>query len=180
MFVAVVVSTWVTSRLSPPPLSPPPCEASIRKKSRDVVSVQLDQSRLNQGILGLSWNILEKNDGAVIQLVYAGPPSIHLIASGVIEGQTGISRPPEWQGTSSLLKDKPFSQRSFGWLMIGMGLLMFSFPLMLSRYRGTFFDRHTSALRWGRVVVLLAPPLLYVCTGIFTLVFGQPNPPFGF
>ena len=60
--------------------SVPILEASIRKKSRGVVDVSLDQSRLSEGVVGVRWNILEQDDGTVIQLVYAGPPSTQIEA----------------------------------------------------------------------------------------------------
>src|SRR5205823_1030419 len=55
-----------TLRTQPPV---PIIDATIRKTSRDIVQIQLDKSGLQRGELGLSWNILERNDGAIVQLI---------------------------------------------------------------------------------------------------------------
>jgi hypothetical protein len=52
-----------------------------------MVNVTLDQSHLNDGVVGVQWNILEQNDEAIIQIVYAGPPTNKIQVSGVVEGQ---------------------------------------------------------------------------------------------
>jgi hypothetical protein len=38
----------------------------------------------------MSWKILEHNDGAVLQLIVAGPTSVTVKAEGVVEGQGQI------------------------------------------------------------------------------------------
>lgn len=58
----------------------------------------LDLSRLSSGEVGVSWDILEKNDGGVLQLVYAGlricgTEDVGIDAGAVIEGQPAIVRP---------------------------------------------------------------------------------------
>src|SRR5690242_9415759 len=50
--------------------SVPILEAKIRTKSRDAIGFVLDESHLEDGIVGLSWKILEQGDGGVIQIVY--------------------------------------------------------------------------------------------------------------
>ena len=75
----------------------PILEATIRKKSRDVVKVDLNQDEISQGKVIVSWNIFEQDDGAVIQLIYAGDPGVKLKIDGVIEGQAHI-RQLEYSG----------------------------------------------------------------------------------
>jgi len=70
--------------------STPILEVRVRRTSRNLLTFTLDQSRIDQGIVGVAWNILEKNDGAQIQLVYAGPPTTQLSVSGTIEGQHSL------------------------------------------------------------------------------------------
>jgi hypothetical protein len=65
-------------------------EAKVIKKSRDVVHVDLDDSRLAKGEIQLSWNVLEQGDGAIIQVIYAGGSDAAIDASGVVEGQSSI------------------------------------------------------------------------------------------
>lgn len=72
--------------------SPSILEATIRKTSRDVVGLDMRGEELAKGRLGLSWNILEQDDGGSIQIVYAGPPGATVHLEGVIEGQRSIER----------------------------------------------------------------------------------------
>lgn len=65
----------------------PIVEAKIRKKSREVIEINLDQSKINEGEIKISWNILEKNDGGIIQIIYLGSPEVAINASSIIEGQ---------------------------------------------------------------------------------------------
>ena len=68
----------------------PILEATIRKTSRDVVGLSLDTSRLDQGKVGVDWKILEHGDGGMIQIIFAGTPSVRLMAEGILEGQGEI------------------------------------------------------------------------------------------
>jgi hypothetical protein len=108
--------------------SVPILEASIRKKSRDVVNVTLDQSHLNDGVVGVQWNILEQNDEAIIQIVYAGPPTNQIQAAGVIEGQGDILqlRDPDKIWTSDA-KPTPTNPKAVGIFAIAVALAMASF-----------------------------------------------------
>jgi len=69
----------------------PILEARIRHVSRSVVGIQLDTGRLADGILPLSWKILEHNDGATIQLIVAGSDKITASIKGVVEGQRQLA-----------------------------------------------------------------------------------------
>lgn len=66
-------------------------EAKIQKSVRSVSEVDLDTSQMAKGEIGLSWKILERNDGALIQLIYEGTPAIELRATSVIEGQGDVN-----------------------------------------------------------------------------------------
>lgn len=68
----------------------PILEATLRKQSRDVIGISLATENLQQGRLAISWNILEGNDGCIIQLIYAGNPETSLSIEGVVEGQKQI------------------------------------------------------------------------------------------
>lgn len=67
--------------------SAPIIEATIRKRSREVVKIDLDRSRLGLGELTVRWNILEFHDGGVLQLVYLGDVTTPISAQATIEGQ---------------------------------------------------------------------------------------------
>jgi hypothetical protein len=77
-------------------------EASVRKASRGVIGASLDTSRLAVGIINVTWKILERNDGAVIQLIFAGPAQTDIEVEGIVEGQPTVFRlePPTEKTTS--------------------------------------------------------------------------------
>lgn len=68
----------------------PIVEAKIRKKSREVIDIDLDQSKKSEGEIKVNWNILEKNDGTIIQITYLGNPEVTISANAIIEGQGEI------------------------------------------------------------------------------------------
>jgi hypothetical protein len=68
----------------------PIIDATIRKRSREVVNIDLDRSRLAAGEVTINWNILEFQDGSVVQLVYLGDVNTAINAQAVIEGQGDI------------------------------------------------------------------------------------------
>lgn len=68
----------------------PILEAKIRKVSREEVQCSVNSDQISKGIIFVSWYILEKNDGCVLQLIYEGSPAIKITAIGSIEGQNQI------------------------------------------------------------------------------------------
>ncbi|HEW79214.1 MAG TPA: hypothetical protein ENH34_04515 [Phycisphaerales bacterium] len=67
-------------------------EANVMKESREgIVNTKLDASEFESGNMGISWDILEEDDGCIIQLIYAGGPDIPIEVKGVIEGQKNLS-----------------------------------------------------------------------------------------
>jgi hypothetical protein len=70
----------------------PILEAKIRKVSREVIGAALDTSRLSDGVVPVTWKILEHNDGAVIPLIFAGPTETDIAVEGTVEGQPTVSR----------------------------------------------------------------------------------------
>lgn len=72
------------------PPNVPILEASIRKSTRGISNVRLDTTQISKGRLRVGWQILEKNDGAVIQIVYAGSPNANINARAAIIGQSSI------------------------------------------------------------------------------------------
>ena len=67
-------------------------EASLQKTSRDVAGLKLDTSRIALGEVQIKWDILEQNDGGVLQIVYSGDETVEIDASAVLEGQPTIVR----------------------------------------------------------------------------------------
>jgi hypothetical protein len=86
----------------------PIIEATVRKRSREVVKIDLDRSLLTQGELTVHWNILEFHDGGVLQLIYLGDVNAPVNARATIEGQGEL---PEASGTQNTW-----------WLILALGL----------------------------------------------------------
>jgi hypothetical protein len=68
----------------------PILEVTIPKRTRDLTGFTVDDSARASGRVGLKWKILEKNDGAMVQVIHAGPPTTELVVSGAVEGQRAI------------------------------------------------------------------------------------------
>jgi hypothetical protein len=69
----------------------PILEVRLSKPERhDITNTHVDNSRLVEGIVTLKWNILEQNDGTIVQLVYAGGLATRVIVSATIEEQGKI------------------------------------------------------------------------------------------
>jgi len=77
-------------------------ETSIRNVTRpEIVNFTFKNSNQPNAI-EFSWDILEQNDGAIIQVIYDGPTSVPVSVEGVLEGQKAIeqskatARPKFW------------------------------------------------------------------------------------
>ncbi len=156
----------------------PILEASLRKISREVTKVTLDETALAQNEIGVQFEILEQNDGCVIQIIYAGPPDVPFAVSGVIIGQHS---PQElrYGGSISSPADQYVkserSNRASAWSMLLTGSLFGAFTLF-ARYKRP----HGTAATWPDRVMLIMP-LILIAIGIFEiLMLGAPEPPFGF
>ncbi|MGD0251787.1 MAG: hypothetical protein ABSC01_03715 [Verrucomicrobiota bacterium] len=62
-------------------------ESTLRKTTRQLTHISLDESQLTNGEVRISWDILEYLDGGVLQLIYAGDTSVSIQIHGTIEGQ---------------------------------------------------------------------------------------------
>lgn len=155
-------------------------EARLRKTSRDVAKITLDTSRLADGVVKISWNILEHNDGGVLQIVYAGDETIDIKAHAVLEGQSEIVELKYAQELRSPGEQYTLQQgimvRLFFYVIILMGTIMFLIPLwVITRVR-----------RRGAKVQIM----LWAALGQGPVIFGvgiwglltqlPPGPPFGF
>lgn len=68
----------------------PILEASVRKVTRDVIGLNLDEAECWQGQLKVLWNILEGRDGAIVQRIYAGSPDLPITVQAIAEGQRDV------------------------------------------------------------------------------------------
>lgn len=71
-------------------------EASVSNSSRelDILKFNIIESPelLEIGKVPVSWNILEKDDGASVQLIYLGPPEVEILVEGLIEGSGFVKK----------------------------------------------------------------------------------------
>lgn len=159
----------------------PILEATIRKTSREVTRISLDNSMLDKGIILTNWQILEKNDGAIIQVIYAGGSNVRLVADGIIEGQPQIKQ-LEFSGTiqspeeqyKSLQKAHAFE----GIVMLIMGTVVLFAGIIwviIKRRRGQV-SRTRSIL-----IASIFGSIPYIGYGIYTIIISRAiGPPFGF
>jgi len=70
----------------------PILEATIRASQREISRLTLDPAESSKGRLKIDWDILEQNDGSVIQIIYAADKDTELKIEGIIEGQKNINQ----------------------------------------------------------------------------------------
>jgi hypothetical protein len=161
--------------------SVPILEATLRKTSRPLSQIALDETQLANGIIGMKWKILEQDDGGIIQLIYAGSVENKLSVSGAIIGQKHLSE-LKYSGSISTPAEQYAKQarenRLFGWLMIGCGLAFSIFGFLARKVKPP-----TSMPRLFRhpTIVMTIPGLAYTVIGFVMLYQATPpRPPFGF
>jgi hypothetical protein len=145
----------------------PIIDASIRKTTRAVVHPKIDTTNFNRGVLGLSWDILEENDGAALQVVFAGGTDTDLVATAVLEGQAAIRKVDE---------KAPRSQKDMNRQNL---LLVIVIWVAFIAFLGIAFFQRT---RSGRRDVVFTLALL-ISVGVVTVDFISSHwrhPPFGF
>jgi hypothetical protein len=157
----------------------PILEATIRKISRDVINLSLDNGQADKGRVTLSWDILERNDGGIIQLIYIGGTDTAISMDGVIEGQSRILqlqssialRSPEEQ-----LRSERRGNKLLGWALVSFAGLI-AIPII------TLFvwSLKTKTFKLRQDWVLLVSPFLFLVLGMYLLSKAQEvGPPFGF
>jgi hypothetical protein len=139
-------------------------DASIRKTSRKVVKIELDESRLSSGILTVKkWNILERGDGASIQITYLGDVAARIKGTATIEGQGDIPDSDTANRSRYLLE-------SCLWL-VTTAIAVLLTRVILRRYK----------IRIGHNLTLfIAYALLVLLWFVFTSRGLSAGPPFGF
>jgi hypothetical protein len=150
----------------------PIIEATIRKTSREVVNIELDKTRFQDGALGVSWNILENGDGGIIQVVFAGGINTDILHSGVIEGQRSVGR-VEVTRRDPTADQYPRKDPYFILWISGGIMLFFSFLEFFFKYK----DLPVRSRLWNS---FWAPLLLFLMMGISLYFIRETPPPFGF
>jgi len=143
--------------------SKPILEAKALRISRPETGFALDRSNLQDGAVYLKWGILDRKDGAVIQIIYEGGPEIPIKVNGAIEGSHEITE-------YSL--QKPSRGPVWWFLGISMGLLIIGNIYRNIRFRKNLY-LHLEIINW--VCLLTIVVLLFIYPKFMTL---KPPVPF--
>ena len=149
----------------------PILEATIRKKSRDVVQIEINQSKMAAGELELSWNVLESGDGGLLQIVYAGGPDVGLQCYGVFEGQPAI-RELRSSGAIKSPSEQMKNERRLRWAALGNGVMAIAM-IILGVMRRKKWDAKDV------LVSVIMPGLILGFAGYVFMTVNIPEPPFG-
>lgn len=143
--------------------------ATIRRVSREVVRIQVDSTNFQRGELAISWNILERGDGAALQVVFAGGTDIDLVATATLEGQVHVNRlVPD---VTPQTKYDAGEHGPFILLVVwSVGVALSLLVILVARS-----DRE-SLLKSGFWVPLAVAALI----SVFVLLSPESGPPFGF
>jgi hypothetical protein len=160
-------------------------EARIRKVSRGVIGTAIDASRLADGVVPVSWKILEHNDGAVIQLIFAGSTETDIEVGGIVEGQPALFHVKPSRGSASpavvLARERKARLVVIALLLASstLALLVQISARLVRRTRKRSLAGHEPG---ENSKTTFWPFVLIVCMALFMLwqELRQPGPPFGF
>jgi len=77
--------------------SHPVVTAKIVKVTNPVTEFRIDDANILKGQVGIEWRVLEKNDGAIIQIIYEGDTDVPIQVAGIAIGQRLVDfrKPPD-------------------------------------------------------------------------------------
>lgn len=163
-------------------------EAKVVSATREELKFSIAPAEAN-GDMVLNWRILQKGDGALVQLLVVNAPDEPITVSGTIVGQGALEARPfggrAGQSSSAALvtpsviavSDGISVRRIAAWLLIGL-MTCFWVALGIYVYRN---ERARDPKHWKSAAVRLAV-LVCLCAGFLTMVYhlGQRVSPFGF
>lgn len=155
--------------------STPILESTVRKVSRDITQISIDDRDASAGRLRLNWRILEENDGCVVQVIYAGASDAHLSVMGTVVGQRSVDQ-LRYAGNIMSPTEQYISQikerRTAAYLVLFASIVPSAtlFALRYSRLPVPVFMKVTC--------ILLST--IGIALGVFYFYNVPSNPPFGF
>lgn len=159
-------------------------EASLTKQSRDVVNIRLFKDRLDDGVLNIDWNVLETNDGAVVQIIYSGGINTPISANAVLVGQKEISQLEygnEIRTATEQYEHYESQARRTGFIYLAMGGLMVPVLLLFAWLRSRKNERSLRDYFDKSDIFIFLQPVFFIGMSIYQLFFSlPPYPPFGF
>jgi hypothetical protein len=157
--------------------SVPILEATVRKKSRDVVHITLDRAHLAEGRVGIGWDLLEQDDGAIIQLIYAGGPDVQLRTVGTIVGQRTINQiiySQKLRTPNEQYETLSGTDRFFGYFFLATAVLVCILVYVVPPRSRLVPLQPTSIARFIAV-------MSYLAFAVWQFLISAPSgPPFGF
>jgi hypothetical protein len=160
----------------------PILKASVIKVTRPVVEFTCDESQMETGSVPLSWNILEQDDGALVQVVYAGSSNVQLDLEGDIEGQKKIVK-LEYGG--KILSPSEQIRRGYGDSTIVIVLLSISALFLgasssfLWKQWQLGFSTRRAKIEYGMLVIMVGALLVLSVHAYVTVHSVAPSNPFG-
>lgn len=146
-------------------------EARLKKATRDVVGLTLDTSRLAAGEVEIKWDILEQNDGGVVQLIYCGDEKSRIEASAIVEGQPEIAllKERDYSNPSEEYTRQRYSGKASAYILFVYFIVILSCRL----------KKGAASIRAEKLMLIFSVSMLAVsCLVIF---YGAVSgPPFGF
>jgi hypothetical protein len=175
-------------------------ETIIRKTSRDVIKFDFEQSLANNGTIPLKWNILEKGDGVIVQIIYTGDTNIKISLEGVIEGQAA-PKEIKYQGSILSPTEQVTRQKSdLYWSLRGVLFVLLLLIIMLfigfrklknykkvkginehPLFRNEKFIKYEERFLLRNIIYPASIMLFIVIVVVIVILFQNvPEPPFGF
>lgn len=158
-------------------------EAKLRKTSRDVVQITLNPARLSSGEIEINWNILEQNDGGVLQIVYIGDETVSIQAHAVLEGQPKIIEAKYELDLRTPSEEYAHALRTVIWsqLLYYLVIVIGALITLLSIWLYIKIRKDVERLRPLIWLILFLPGPMLIFGGILSLLKqNPPAPPFGF
>ena len=91
----------------------PILSATIKPLSSQIATrFTMNTQRFSQGLLGVEWDVLEKGEGAFVDLIYNGPPDVAITMGGKIKRQRKITVYQNKIGYTSPLEEYESERRA--------------------------------------------------------------------
>jgi len=156
----------------------PILDVKVLKKSRDPIVIEYDNSKKENGLIEIKWNVLEKHDGAVIQIIYASSVKEKINIFVTLIGQPTISfleYPSSIKTPSEQYEAYKQKQKQNGFFLLAFGIFTLFFNILSKK--------KLWKNEWKKRITLsdYMQPLLFFVWAFYELIFKSvPFPPFGF
>jgi hypothetical protein len=145
-------------------------------------AIVYDKESWERGRIPVSWQILQKNDGDSIQLIYLGTSSVNIYVEGKIEGFDVVKRidlglaPKQGKSWTELYESQKISQIIW-WTTVSLAILTILILIIDWRRGFRIFRTRISKIFW-------VTGCIYILAVVVTFYFTTPKflnwPPFGF